>query len=92
MRVFRGVAFIEQGRPCGFVAMEVLVLRGHRDGVVCNRIERSVGLRAQFDSLDHGWTIAKRIHLLAREHDANRALQRACCQHGQNYLILRPQT
>ena len=91
MRVFRVRAFIEEARPCGFVPVEVLVLRGHRDGVVCDRIERSVRLRAEFDPLDHRRPIAERVHLLARQHDTNRTLQRPRRQHGQNHLILRPQ-
>ena len=43
------------------------------------------------NALDHRRPVAQRIHLLARQHDAHRALQRARRQHRQHHLILRAQ-
>ena len=91
VRVFRIGAFVEQAGPAGLLPMEVLVLRGHGDRVVRDRIERSVGVRAERDALDHRRPVAERIHLLARQHDAHRALQRARRQHRQHHLELRAQ-
>ena len=71
--------------------MEVLVLRGDGDRVVRDRVERSAGVRAERDALDHRRPIAQRVHLLARQHEAHRALQRARRQHRQHHLKLRAQ-
>jgi hypothetical protein len=38
--VFRMVALVEQARPAGFLPVEVLVLRRHRDRIVDDCLER----------------------------------------------------
>ena len=91
VRVLGVGALVEQAGPAGLLPMEVLVLRGDRDGVVRDRVQRSAGVCAERDALDHRRPIAQRIHLLPRQHDTHRALQRARREHRQHHLKLRPQ-
>ena len=56
-----------------------------------DRLERSVPLRAQRQSLDARWPVGEPVHLLACEHEAHGALQRLGAEHGEHDLILRPQ-
>ena len=67
-------ALVEQARPAGLLPMEVLVLRGHGDRVVRDRVERSVGVGAERHALDHRGPVAELIHLLPGQHDPHRAL------------------
>jgi len=71
--------------------IEVLVLRRDRDRIVRDRIERSTGICAQLDLLDHRRPVAEPIHLLPGQHEAYRALQRTRSQRGQDHVILRAQ-
>jgi hypothetical protein len=91
VRVYRVGATVEQARPAGLLPMEVLVLRCHSYRFVRYRIERSAGVCAELDPLDHGGPVAEPIHLLPGQHEAHRALQRARRQRRQDYLILRAQ-
>ena len=91
VRVLRVGAFVEQAGPAGLLPVEVLVLRGHGDRVVRDRVERSAGVCAERDALDHRRPVAQHIHLLPRQHDAHRALQRARREHRQHHLELRAQ-
>ena len=88
---FRVGALVEQAGPAGLLPVEVLVLRRHRDRFVRDRVERSVGVCAELDLLDHGGPVAEPIHLLPGQHETHRALQCARRQRGQNHLILRTQ-
>ena len=71
--------------------MEVLVLRGHRDRVVRDRLEGPTGICTELDPLDHGRPVAEPVHLLSSQHDPHRAFQRARRERGQHDLILRAQ-
>ena len=91
MRIFRVGARVEQAGPAGFLAVEVLVLRRHRDRFVRDRVERSASVGAEFDLLYHGRPVSEPIHLLPCQHETHRTLQRARRQRGQDHLILRTQ-
>jgi len=58
---------------------------------VRDHIERSAGVCTDRNAVNHRRPVAQRIHLLARQHDPHRALQRARCEHGQHHLKLRAQ-
>jgi hypothetical protein len=56
-----------------------------------DRVERSSAIGAQLDPLNHRGPVAEPVHLLPGQRDLNRALERACRQHGQHDLKLRAQ-
>ena len=64
VRVFRIGRFVEQAGPAGLLPMEVLVLRGHGHRIVRDHVERSAGVRADRDALDHRRPVAQHVHLL----------------------------
>ncbi len=71
--------------------MEILELRGHGDGVVPERDQRSVTVRAKRKLVNKTSAVAEREHLLARQRHAHRAFERAGRQHRKRQLILRAQ-
>ena len=81
--------FVEQRRPAGVVAGKLLELRGDGDRLVGESVERSVGPGAEREAFDGGRPVAEPVHLLARQHQPYRALQRQRAQRGQHDLILR---
>ena len=88
----RSAHLVEQGRPAGVVAREFLELRGDRDRLVGDRVERSVGLGAEREALDRGRAGSRArtsAGASARAAPSARSAQRA--QHRQHHLILRPQ-
>ena len=84
-------AFVEQARPPGLLPEVFLVLRGHGDRVMHDRVESSVGVGAELNPLNHRGSVAQYVHLRPRQHDTHRALQRARCEHRQHHLKLRAQ-
>ena len=92
MRVSRIGALVEQSGPAGLLPKEVLVLRGDRDGVMRDHVERSAGIGAEGDVLDHRRPVAERIHLRPGQHDAHRSLAaRSAANAASTASILRPQ-
>src|SRR5258708_523762 len=91
VRVVRVGALVEEPRPAGLLSLKILVLRGHRDGVVGDRFERAGARGAELDALKHGRPVADPVHLLAAQHAPHRALQRARRQQPETRLVLRPQ-
>src|SRR5205085_3989170 len=74
MRICRVGAFVKEAGPARLLPMEVLVLRGHRQGVVRDRVEHSVGTGTQRDPLNHRGPIAEPVHLLPSQYETYRTL------------------
>jgi hypothetical protein len=89
--VLRIGGFVEQTGPAGFLPIEVLVSRSDGDDIVRDCIQRSGGVCAERDTLNHRRSVAECVHLRPCQHHAYRALQRACCQHREHDLELRSQ-
>src|SRR5262249_25296577 len=50
--VFRVGAFVEEAGPAGLLPVKILVLRGHRNSVVGDGLERAGGRGAELDALE----------------------------------------
>ena len=85
-------ALVKKATPSGIVARELFELGGDRDRLVRHAVERPIRLGAERQTLDRRRTIAQAVHLLTREDEANRPLQRYGAEHRQHHLILRSQT
>ena len=56
-----------------------------------DRVKSSVGVGAELNPLNHRGSVAQHVHLRSRQHDSDRAPQRARRQHRQHHLKLRAQ-
>ena len=91
MRILRVGALVEEARPAGLLPVKILVLRGQRDGIVGDRLERAGTRSADLDALDHARPVTDLIHLLPAQHEPHRALERARREHREDHLVLRAQ-
>ena len=89
--VFRVGRGVEQAGPAGLLPKVILVLRGQGHRIMGDRIQGSVGLRAQRNALDHRRAVAQHIHLLPGQHDAHGSPQRARRERREHRLELRAQ-
>ena len=67
----------------------ILETRCAGDGVVNDRPQLAVTLRAERHRLDGLRPIAEREHLIARQRDTHRALELERRHHGEKELVLR---
>jgi len=92
VRISRVGGRVEQFRPAGVVAREILVLRRHRDRLIADRIQRAACIGAKCDPLDGRGPVAQPVHLVAGEHETHRTFEPERTEHGQHHLILRAQS